>query len=137
MHACEGVESSSSVVVLVFWWLCGKSRGRSHDRVTAGDRRQLCKRLQATAGECRRPQASTGKYQRRFVAPISCVVVEEWVNVVVVVHICVTAGEGTSDVLCQHFDGGRPQASVGEHMQVSVLVDVMSLCWGRLTLLPT
>jgi hypothetical protein len=55
------------------------------------------------------------------------------VNVVVVVYICATAGEGTSDVLCQHFDGGRPQASVSECMEVSVLVDVISLCWGRLT----
>ena len=36
-------------------------------------------------------------------------------------------------VLCQHFDGGQPQVSAGEHMQVSVLVDVVSLCWGRLT----
>jgi Reverse transcriptase (RNA-dependent DNA polymerase) len=38
-----------------------------------------------------------------------------------------TAGEGISDVLCQHFDGGRPQASVSECM----LVDVVSLCWGK------
>jgi hypothetical protein len=67
-------------------------------------------------------------------ASISCVVVEKWVNVVVVVYICATAGEGTSDVLCQHFDGGQPQASVGERMQVSVLVDVVNLCWGRLTI---
>ena len=66
-------------------------------------------------------------------APISCVVVEKWVNVIVVVYICVTTGEGTSDVLCQHFDGGRLQVSVSERMQVSVSVDVVSLCWGRLT----
>jgi hypothetical protein len=49
------------------------------------------------------------------------------------IYICVTAGEGTSDVLCQYFDSGWLQVSVGECIQVSVLVDVVSLCWGRLT----
>jgi hypothetical protein len=43
------------------------------------------------------------------------------------VQVQATAGEGISDVSCQHFDGGRLQASVGECM----LVDVMSLCWGQ------
>jgi hypothetical protein len=49
------------------------------------------------------------------------------------VQVQVTAGKGISDVLCQHFGGGQMQVSVGKYMQVSVLVDVVSLCWGRLT----
>jgi PIF1-like helicase len=52
----------------------------------------------------------------------------EWLSLLLYryVQVQATAGEGISDVLCQHFDGGWLQVSVGECM----LVDVVCLCWG-------
>ena len=68
-----------------------------------------------TAGDHRQAQVSVRKVCGTY---LSYVIVEKWVNVVVVIDMCecrqpqVSTGEGASDVLCQHFDGGQPQVSI-------------------------